>query len=586
MSLQVWLPLNGNLDNQGLSDITVTNVGATVDDSGKIGKCYSFDGNDYFSLSYNSFDNEWSYSIWFYTTTNNTQTLACCRNDIGYGFSIFLISNKLRIDGIIKNINQQWTTDYTYSTNTWTNLIITSKNGLLKYYINGEHKDSKTVTVDNSKLGNIFTFGASQANGNNLSNYFSGKINDVRIYDHALSLLEVKQISQGLVLHYPLNHGGFGQENLLPCGGTYTKDSPRTTSLKNGDGYSFVPNSAFEGKPSTTYTVSVECDGNLASGHVGTSDPTKRYFTFWVYICKTDTTQNWQNGSYDTPVCLTNSNHNYRKIGNTHVWTITLSSTQKYISLRTNSYSNGTDVVTMSWWNMKVEEGDKFTGWSPNTSSTLATTLGLNSNIEYDCSGFGNNGSKSGTITYSNDTPRYNVSTKFNSTSSKIQLPAINFTEMANSYTFSWWQYNTSDTNMPWGFSDGNRLNLYHTSPLCWNTGDGTKNPFKDGGTTISPSSVQNNWHHMVVTGDGISTKLYIDGAYKGTAITYRSITGTKIWISGWNSGTSFTFNNSMESDFRIYATALSAEDIQNLYTLGAAIDSSNNLYTYQLNET
>ena len=44
MSLRVWLPLNGNLNNYGISDITVTNNGATVDNNGKIGKCYKFDG--------------------------------------------------------------------------------------------------------------------------------------------------------------------------------------------------------------------------------------------------------------------------------------------------------------------------------------------------------------------------------------------------------------------------------------------------------------------------------------------------------------------------------------------------------------
>jgi len=45
MALQVWLPLNGNIKNQGLSNITVTNNGATVNDNGKIGKCYSFATN-------------------------------------------------------------------------------------------------------------------------------------------------------------------------------------------------------------------------------------------------------------------------------------------------------------------------------------------------------------------------------------------------------------------------------------------------------------------------------------------------------------------------------------------------------------
>ena len=50
MSLRVWLPLNGTLDNQGLDDVTVINNGATVNNSGKIGKCYSFDGSSYLSV--------------------------------------------------------------------------------------------------------------------------------------------------------------------------------------------------------------------------------------------------------------------------------------------------------------------------------------------------------------------------------------------------------------------------------------------------------------------------------------------------------------------------------------------------------
>ena len=159
------------------------------------------------------------------------------------------------------------------------------------------------------------------------------------------------------------------------------------------------------------------------------------------------------------------------------------------------------------------------------------------------------------------------------------KLPIMDFSGMANSYTFAWWQYNTSTGNMPWGFSNGNRLNVYHTSPLCWNTGDGSSNQFKDGSTTITPASVQNAWHHMVVTGDGTSTKLYIDGVYRGTATTYKALTGTQIWISGWDSGTSYTFNGSKECDFRIYATALSADDVKSLYQNSAYIDSSGNVY-------
>ena len=47
MSLRVWLPLNGTLDNQGLDNIAVTlSGGIAVENNGKIGKCYNFAGTN------------------------------------------------------------------------------------------------------------------------------------------------------------------------------------------------------------------------------------------------------------------------------------------------------------------------------------------------------------------------------------------------------------------------------------------------------------------------------------------------------------------------------------------------------------
>ena len=42
MSLKVWLPLNGDLHNQGCSDVRVVNNGATIDNAGKIGLMQQF----------------------------------------------------------------------------------------------------------------------------------------------------------------------------------------------------------------------------------------------------------------------------------------------------------------------------------------------------------------------------------------------------------------------------------------------------------------------------------------------------------------------------------------------------------------
>ena len=456
-----------------------------------------------------------------------------------------------------------------YDATKWHHAVYVADGPMNYIYVDGQLSkswDSSSKYTDNfiPLLGasyNRITIGTSAGNPNNRAN---GLVNDIRIYDHALSPREIKELSKGMILHYKLDRGGFGNDNLLPCGGTYTRENPWTTTLSRVDGYTWVTNSAFMAKPSTTYTISVECDGTLSSAHTGNTNISQKPFTFWAYVSNVDTTKSWSTGQYDTAKNLTSATYNYRKIGNTHVWTIALTSTQKYISLRTNSYSDGETEVTINWWNMKVEEGDTFTPWIPNSADTLYTSMGLNDNVVYDVSGFRHNGERIGTITYSDDTPRYTMSTLFNSNTSYIKISDIITTGFANSYTFSWWgKVPTYSNKMMWGFVNGVRLNgIYHGS--LWNTGDGNGNPiYKPGTTTEVSAPTVNVWHHYVMTGNGEKNYLYLDGKLYGESKTYKEISGTIIFINGWDAGTSYKYTDDFYiSDFRIYATCLSELDV------------------------
>ena len=64
MALRVWLPLNGNINNYGISDVTVTNNGATIDNNGKIGKCYSFNGSSAKISTPINLTPEMSFCVW------------------------------------------------------------------------------------------------------------------------------------------------------------------------------------------------------------------------------------------------------------------------------------------------------------------------------------------------------------------------------------------------------------------------------------------------------------------------------------------------------------------------------------------
>jgi hypothetical protein len=76
MSLRVRLPLDGNLENKGLDIATITNNGATIDNDGKTGQCYAFNGStSYISISdvskyIKGGSNPFSISFWMYHSGN------------------------------------------------------------------------------------------------------------------------------------------------------------------------------------------------------------------------------------------------------------------------------------------------------------------------------------------------------------------------------------------------------------------------------------------------------------------------------------------------------------------------------------
>ena len=103
--------------------------------------------------------------------------------------------------------------------NEWHHLCFTYKNTESKLYIDGTLRYTGT-NAGSYKTSHNLTLGArsNSANGAGSSFYYpmEGYLNDFRLYDHCLSAKEVKEISQGLVLHYKLDDMMRSNENLLP----------------------------------------------------------------------------------------------------------------------------------------------------------------------------------------------------------------------------------------------------------------------------------------------------------------------------------------------------------------------------------
>jgi len=237
MALRVWLPLNGDLKNKGLSNLRFANINATVSDTGKIGKCYSFDGDSYLTTPTSSVGNyttSFTMSIWIKdedVPATQTWRRLCGRGYHNqYHFDIY-------DDGRIRFWTTQDGTDteghrtVAYSTSSvkdgkWHHICGTFNGEKLRLYIDGILE--KTVACSE-----IYSIPETQmyigwiANGYK----FKGLLNDFRLYDEALSTKEIKELSKGLICHYKLNNLDFINTDV--SGNGYNTTSVGTLTLNN-----------------------------------------------------------------------------------------------------------------------------------------------------------------------------------------------------------------------------------------------------------------------------------------------------------------------------------------------------------------
>ena len=678
MSLLIWLPLDGDLHNQGLSeDLNFTATGTVADDNaGKIGKCKSFSSSNLIAPYDFTLKKEASVCLWVNWTTfpssSSNDWLFEIASAGNYENGVLGLSC---YHGTLLTViaGGKYDASYTHglSVNTWNHIAFVWKNTIAYLYINGELK--KTYT----NLGNgTVTTGDKISLGSNVVNSatrLKGKLNDVRVYDHALSAKEVHDIAQGLILHYPLdsNFGtnliknGYGELGNENWGGSVVIDSndlpddPKIkASFKNSTTTQYIPidnmysykfqvwlkSSSTSG---TTYPsfypydidkkfigyyhtksgfnlntmtklkndlkpgdnkIYVEdlSEWNANSGHYynyaaifGYADSTGYVYPDGVYTQNTPAF-----GSSTNAKTNLDKTNNIITLNSTYNGQTVLAGTSVCASTNGSTYFypiGGISRASLSDWTFKTSafNGDdnrliaaKYLRYSTYDSVTanagikLINSTTLNEDIIYDTSGYGHDGDIIGEIESINPSPKYNVATHFPATTSKILIENLTTTGFNNSYTFSWWgKINTFSGKMFWGFADGIRLNGIYNGNL-WNTGNGTNNPLYKPGTTsqVTPPSV-NAWHHFVMVGNGTTCLVYLDGKLWGQAKACTAISGTKIYMNGWDSGGLYTTDDMSISDFRIYCTALSAQDIKLLYEVKASGDRNNNFYSGNFQE-
>lgn len=589
MALQVWLPLNGDLNNLGLDDITITNQSISgFTDSGKIGKALTL-LNSYYYMRIPTLTNAtvFSCAFWYKKNANSSYTVNWKR------IVAFETQREGESNGLFRFESSYANTNYDVSvhsnaayqvcpsgtgnrslvsnSNDWHHIAMAVNGETISFYVDGN-----MVNTGNQTTGSL-TGLVSICQTNSQAD---GWLNDLRIYDHALSQKEVKLLSQGLVAHYPLNDG-IGGENLI------ANSWEMQSQVINGYGladYSFTEHLVSGEKYTITTRLQMSedkkcfmCYHSGGSYNMGGS---------WIKRTEEDAIYSYTFTATDAMASQTSKlGYGYLRI---------------YVS-NNNGIQGSTPITGSAYchW-IKIEKGEKSTPWVPNKQDALYSKIGLNENIVYDCSGYEHNGQKMATgISYSGDTPRYSCSTDFEASgTSKAYIIAGTGGKVSDEITVSVWVYQDTWSSDPHPISctEGGGWNIENQSGMpsfpVYIDGVGYKYPHQ---ADVTPkwTDLTSGWHLFTGTYDGFTIKLYIDGELVGsnTATTtrkpihYHASNPIVLHSEATSVAGSGSYPACKMSDVRIYATALSAEDIADLYKTTASIDDNSNVYGYELQE-
>ena len=609
MSLQVWLPLNGNLENKGLSNIAITNNGATIDDNGKIGKCYSFGNNKTIKTTIDIPASPISASCWIYLNSfHGSYNYIISLNDTG-GYSdqclaLTLESATKLVFAIGGNSGCIYNSPTSF-VGKWTHLAITHDGSIIRGYVNGVEVVSKTSS--SSKTRNNLTIGC--RNGST-AYYTDCKINDVRIYDHCLSTKEVKEISKTIVLHYPFN-----EETILMS--RYSN----ITWNQNAEGSFEQPFSNYWNKARCTTSISnsvITCTttSTAAAGICPKITPVSGH----KYIYMLD--WNAPNGitiQVNPPGRMNVSGdgtwHHYEKLF-------------KYPTTSSNLYITIAAPVGTMYMLKNIMLFDLTVMFGAENEPTLeefkmmfpndyypydsGTTKNLASPI-YDLSGCDNNAIVNGIAELSNDTAKYDKSTVLNASCSisTPYVPNIN----NDSVSFGgWFKFNRNDiTNaMPSHMFDdihttagGNLIgnNNYSGIGIMWQSNniryDGQLTYISiygsiitnDAGLIMTSSFAMpfDEWVHifLVYNKQNNTLSLYKNGflLYSPSLPAFSDAVNNNIVINlnhiAIGDGPAMRIPMQI-SDIRSYANALSNEDVLQICTVSASIDRQAAMYSLQ----
>ena len=613
MALQVWLPLKGNLQNQGLSNYNLSMFRGTetYNNNGKIGKCFYANGVNTIKILNIIPDfyhyTEYSLCAWFYIEAQNTSHSGSAIISAGNWNNQVLnlaVSNwstdhytYLRISGT------NWNTTYAYNfqINTWYHVVVSCDGNNTYAYVNGQQ-------IGNTAAGFLPT----SIEGNDMciggATYYSGmqffgRINDVRIYNHCLSQLEVKEISQALVVHYKLDQQyGLKMQNIpmatnFSVYNNFAGSGTTGTLTKQSSTYQNAFQYLLKMTPNDTSLSSFQTTLHSHGVHCGpyTFKANTKY-VFWIYYkLSTNASGSTVGGVASniggwTAIPAVSMGSSWYRVGQYRDGTATEDKTDNiFTSFYTPSAVSGT-TIQIYFASPHLLEG---------TTEIPDEDILEDTSIIVDSSGYNNFAIDNGSVPLSYDTTdliRYKSCAKFAS-GARISTPVASSTFLpTDAITVSIWYKSSGATNRFLSCTEGGGWNFeVNSSKISF--------PFYIAGKgygRVNASqnfSSDNQWHMLTASYDGISTaKIYLDGILNSTSTITSGWENIKI---AYNANTPLCLGAEAQtlsspiagayvgnlSDLRIYATALSDDDVFAIYKTGMKIDNLKNIHTKDLKE-
>jgi len=550
MALIAHYKLDGNAnDSVGGNHGTASNV-TWVD--GKLGRAGSFNGSNGkvgpMQLSGLHGDAKHSISLWLYANS-----LSTARQDpltIG-------VASENRYSSIdLYNSGLQWyfygndiRANFTVPTNVWFHVCLVYEGG-------GGTTANKSIYINGVKQTNVSTGGTNYGNSTNIPSptnmwigydggrntaFFNGLIDDVRIYDHALSLKEVQELAKAKVLHYTFDDFQEPTENLAYTSGNIDWSIANLTA------------SVTRSTVTTNLVYRVTSGGTAGSFRINFNNTKlvngKSYNLSYRYKIISGGTTFSMTDWCDTPLYNVVNTHGYSSAYGTRS---TYDGTFRFMDFTISANT----VVEI--WDLQLEEKPYAT---PFVNGTRTGTV-------RDCSGQDNDAA----LALAN-TPRWTSASRLGAGAYSfpemklIALPKTNMGGALTNCSISFWRKRSAAGSwLPFSaLAAGGGSYIMATSSgtgAFYHSADIGTTPkiYRNGVLGTTPIN-DDSWNHYVITGLNLS-------GWAGLLVNaYQQSVGATWQVRG-----------SLD-DVRIYATALTDAQVLELYQTRASLDDKGNFY-------